>query len=61
MTDELLARCYMQWLRFGELMLTPDERDQWRDWLGAHWGAYFSAPGRMQTADSIPVHELVSP
>jgi len=60
MPDELLARCFLQWVDYRELMLTEEEAAAWRQWLADNPSACFATPGsKLQACDTIRVRTLV--
>ena len=59
MTADLLARIIGQAKHYGELMLTTDEHDTYRQWQPHHPGAAIAVgPGRLITFAELPVNVL---
>lgn len=62
MTDDLLCRCLVQAIDYGELMLTIEEFGAYWQWTQLHPGAAFAiGPGRIVALDRLHVRVLAEP
>lgn len=62
MIGDLLARCILQAMTYGELMLTPTELAQFCTWRAEYPHAGFAlGPGRVVDVGSLRIKVLCAP